>query len=402
MAVTDTWLRSVYGKPYSGKAEITYRDGVGVRISPKGKITWIYRVNFYGKPLKMKLGEYPAMKIRDALRERDLKAELVAQGIDPRKALTSTTDTKPVTLDDVISYWVENHAQDNVKQWRALQKMFNTDVSPYIGVYPAKQLELSDFMPVFQKAKKRVSPKHSANLMSRLKQVLSYAVRHGLIKHNVISELKKRDVGEPTEVKRSRQTSEAVPVLWQTINEVDIHESNRNFLRLTAIFANRANEMRLAKKADFDLDSMIWTVPKENNKNRKKDGREIRRAIPELAVEIIKQQFDLWPDFEVMFPPVTRKQDRPMSPNTPVDFGAKLGDLMEGKGYPRTTNHDMRRTARNIWESQGVPYHVGETMLGHKVHTGVQSHYLDYDYINEQRLAYEQWCKILTKQCIKV
>ncbi len=395
MAITDTWLRSTHGKPYSGKPEITYRDGVGVRISPKGKITWIYRVNFYGKPIKMKLGEYPAMKIRDALRERDLKADLVTQGIDPRKALTSTAGVKPVTLDDVIEYWIEHHAKDNVKQWKALQKMFQTDISPYIGIYPVKQLELSDFMPVFQKAKKRVSAKHSANLMSRLKQVLSYAVRHGLIKHNVISELKKRDVGSPTEVKRSRQAVDAVPVLWKAIDEVDIQESNRNFLRLTAIFANRANELRLAKKSDFDLEAMIWTVPKENNKNRKKDGREIRRAIPELAAQVIKKQFALWPEFEIMFPPVTRKQDRPMSDNTPVGFGAKLADKMEELGYPRTTNHDMRRTARNIWESHGVPYHVGETMLGHKVHTGVQSHYLDYDYINEQRLAYEQWCKVL-------
>ncbi|WED23045.1 integrase arm-type DNA-binding domain-containing protein [Vibrio sp. JC009] len=395
MAITDTWLRSVYGKPYSGKSEITYRDGVGVRISPKGKVTWIYRVNFYGKPIKMKLGEYPAMKIRDALRERDGKAELVAQGIDPRKATSSTLGSKPVTLDDVIEYWVNHHAKDNVKQWRALEKMFQTDISPYIGVYPIKQLELADFISVFQKAKNRVGPKHSANLMSRLKQVISYAVRHGLIQHNVISELKKRDVGLPTDVKRSRQSVDAVPVLWKAIDDVDIHESNRNFLRLTVIFANRSNELRLSKKSDFDLDAMIWTVPKDNNKTRKKDGRAIRRAIPELAVETITNQFALWPDFEIMFPPVNRKEDRPMSPNTPVNFGDKLGKEMEQLGYPRTTNHDIRRTARNIWESHGVPYHVGETMLGHKVHTGVQSHYLDYDYIEEQRLAYKRWCAVL-------
>lgn len=75
-------------------------------------------------------------------------------------------------------------------------------------------------------------------------------------------------------------------------------------------------------------------------------------------------------------PPVNTEQDRPMSANVPVDFGSKLADRIEELGFPRTTNHDMRRTARNIWESMGVPYHVAETMLGHKVHTGVQSHYL--------------------------
>ncbi|CAH8235642.1 tyrosine-type recombinase/integrase [Vibrio aestuarianus] len=395
MAITDTWLRSIYGKPYSGKAEITYRDGVGVRISPKGKITWIYRVNFFGKPIKLKLGEYPAMKIRDALRERDSKAELVTHGLDPRKVLTIETGVKPTTLDDVIDYWVEHHAKENVKRWQALKKMFDTDVSPYLGGYPVKQLELSDFMPTFHKAKHRVGPKHSANLMSRLKQVLSYAVRHGLIKNNVISELKKRDVGQPTEVKRSRQSEDNVPALWRAISDLTIHESNKNFLRLMVIFANRSNELRLARKSDFDLDRLVWTVPQEHNKTRKKDGREIRRAIPSLAVEVIKQQFDIWPEYTIMFPPVVVKEDRPMAANIPVDFGAKLANKIEELGYPRTTNHDMRRTARNIWESQGTPYHVGETMLGHKVHTGVQSHYLDYDYLDEQRIAYENWCSVL-------
>lgn len=394
MAITDTWLRSVHGKPYNGKPEITYRDGVGVRISPKGKITWIYRVSFFGKPIKLKLGEYPSMKMRDALRERDAKADLVASGIDPRKGI-SIGAGKPTTLNDAIDYWIENHAKDNIKRWQSLKGMFDVDIIPYIGAYPIKQLELSDFMPVFQRAKKRVSPKHSANLMSRLKQVISYAVRHGLIQHNVISELKKKDVGLPTDVKRGRQSIDSVPVLWKAISSLTIHESNKNFLRLMTIFANRSNELRLAKKEDFDLDKMIWTVPEENNKTRKKDGREIRRAIPSLAVGIINSQFEIWPDFEIMFPPVTMQKDRPMSESIPVDFGSKLAGRMEELGYPRTTNHDMRRTARNIWESMGVQYHVGETMLGHKVHTGVQSHYLDYDYIDEQREAYEGWCEII-------
>lgn len=395
MAITDTWLRSVHGKPYNGKPEITYRDGVGVRISPKGKITWIYRVSFFGKPIKLKLGEYPSMKMRDALRERDAKADLVASGIDPRKGI-SIDAGKPTTLNDAIDYWIENHAKDNIKRWQSLKGMFDVDIIPYIGAYPIKQLELSDFMPVFQRAKKRVSPKHSANLMSRLKQVISYAVRHGLIQHNVISELKKKDVGLPTDVKRGRQSIDSVPVLWKAISSLTIHESNKNFLRLMTIFANRSNELRLAKKEDFDLDKMIWTVPEENNKTRKKDRREIRRAIPKLAVGIIQSQCEIWPDFKIMFPPVVVQKDRPMAESIPVDFGSKLAGRMKELGYPRTTNHDMRRTARNIWESMGVPYHVGETMLGHKVHTGVQSHYLDYDYIDEQREAYEEWCEIIT------
>lgn len=398
MAITDAWLRATQGKPYKGKAEITHRDGLGVRISPRGKVSWILRVMFNGKPVKMKLGEYPALKMRDALRERDKKVELLQMGVDPRSGINVADKTKPSTIDELIEYWVVNHGRENVKQWRALQRMFATDVSPYLGAYQAKVLELSDYMPIFQKAKIRVSAKHAANLMSRFKQVLSYAVRHGLLKYNVLAELKKSDVGIAATPKKGKQTESGIHALWGAIDNIGVHESNKNFLRLMMIFANRSNELRLAKKADFDLNNKVWTVPEENNKARKKQGGAIRRAIPPLAEHIIRAQFAIWPDLEIMFPPVVKIEDRPMSANTPVDFGAKLADEIEGQGYPRTTNHDMRRTARNMWEAMGVPFHVAETMLGHKVHRGVQSHYLDYDYLTEQTSAYARWAEYIIKE----
>ncbi|EGQ9312669.1 site-specific integrase [Vibrio vulnificus] len=397
MAITDAWLRAVDGKPYSGPAEVNHRDGLGVRISPKGKITWVYRVTVATKAMRIKLGDYPAMKMRDALRERDKRAELVNLGLDPRKTKMREENSNVLTLNDVIDYWVDYHARDNVKQCDALYKMFRKDICPDLGMLPAKLLELTDFMPVFQKARKRVSAKHAANLMSRIKQVLSFAVRHGLLKYNVLRELKKTDVGEPTTQKKSKQDVDGVKALWKAIDEITTHESHKNFLRLMLIFANRSNELRLAKKRDFDLKKMVWTVPAENNKVRKKNGGAIRRAIPPLAEKIIREQMALWPTHRMMFPPVVSRLDKPMAANVPVDFGRKLADRIEELGYPRTTNHDMRRTARNIWESMGVPYHVAETMLGHKVHIGVQSHYLDYDYLNEQFKAYEDWTFLFSK-----
>lgn len=44
-----------------------------------------------------------------------------------------------------------------------------------------------------------------------------------------------------------------------------------------------------------------------------------------------------------------------------------------------------------MWEAMGVALHVAETMLDRK-----QSHYLDYNYLDEQRGAYKNWCGALT------
>ncbi|MGL4893323.1 MAG: Arm DNA-binding domain-containing protein, partial [Shewanella sp.] len=41
--LSDTFLRKVIGKPYSGKAVISDGGGLAVRISKTGVIGWIYR-----------------------------------------------------------------------------------------------------------------------------------------------------------------------------------------------------------------------------------------------------------------------------------------------------------------------------------------------------------------------
>lgn len=43
MAISDTKLRSLYGKPYSGPAEITDSAGLGIRITPKGVVSFQFR-----------------------------------------------------------------------------------------------------------------------------------------------------------------------------------------------------------------------------------------------------------------------------------------------------------------------------------------------------------------------
>ncbi|MHC7721346.1 Arm DNA-binding domain-containing protein, partial [Klebsiella pneumoniae] len=43
MALSDTKLRSINAKPYSGAAEVTDGDGLSVRITPTGTITFQFR-----------------------------------------------------------------------------------------------------------------------------------------------------------------------------------------------------------------------------------------------------------------------------------------------------------------------------------------------------------------------
>lgn len=51
---------------------------------------------------------------------------------------------------------------------------------------------------------------------------------------------------------------------------------------------------------------------------------------------------------------------------------------------PHFTVHDLRRTCRSLLASQGVPAHVAERCLNHKL-KGVEGIYDRYDYLDERR-----------------
>ena len=84
MSLSDNWLRAINGNPYLEKPELADRDGLSVRITPAGTITWQYRFRIDNQHGRLTLGRYPDLKLADA---RKLIPELrnsVANNIDPR------------------------------------------------------------------------------------------------------------------------------------------------------------------------------------------------------------------------------------------------------------------------------------------------------------------------------
>lgn len=61
MAISDTKLRNIHGKSYSGLQEVAAADGLSARISPKGVIQFQYRYRLHGKPHRLGIGRYPSV-----------------------------------------------------------------------------------------------------------------------------------------------------------------------------------------------------------------------------------------------------------------------------------------------------------------------------------------------------
>ncbi|CAA2929634.1 hypothetical protein ARSQ2_00736 [Arsenophonus endosymbiont of Bemisia tabaci Q2] len=64
MALSDTKLRSISNKPYRGKQELTYSDGLSARISPNGVVAFQYRYRWEGKPVRLTIGRYQHCRLK--------------------------------------------------------------------------------------------------------------------------------------------------------------------------------------------------------------------------------------------------------------------------------------------------------------------------------------------------
>jgi len=68
------------GKPYT----IADFDGLSLFVSATGAKTWHFRYTWVGRRVRISLGCYPELSLRDARELRDEARSLVARGINPR------------------------------------------------------------------------------------------------------------------------------------------------------------------------------------------------------------------------------------------------------------------------------------------------------------------------------
>lgn len=182
MAISDSYLKSCLGRERDKVEEKADRDGLWVRISKKGAVTFFYRFRFLGKQDKMTIGSYPEFGLKAARDEVAKWAAILARGENPRirQSLDKAKINSQYTFEELFREW---HAMVCIQKETAGQilRTFELHVFPKLGKYPAHQLTLHNWLTVLDRLAQGYS-EITRRVISNGRQCYSWAVKRQLLR----------------------------------------------------------------------------------------------------------------------------------------------------------------------------------------------------------------------------
>ena len=371
-----------------------FSDGGGLYlVVPKvGSAYWMLRFTSNKKRKEMTIGRVDDLSLADARTEAALKMKQLREGLDPLVAKQRSQYDSIHTVDDLFADWHEGNIK-RLKHHHVPFRVYSKDIAPVIGQMQPAAVTGRDIRRILRNITDSNRPTIANDALLYCKQLFNHAVKLDLVSSNPASAFAVDDAGG---IEKSRDRALTLEELKFTFNK--FREESDSFTRdnylacvLLVLLGVRKGELTEAKWSEFDLDKQIWSLPSD----RSKSGVAMDIPLPDLSIgwlnELKVRAFDsayVFPNRRSSKMPHMGKDtlNRAISklfgrePGRAVQPENKMGD------FEHFTVHDLRRTCRSLLASMGVPGHVAERCLNHKL-KGVEGIYNRHDYFDERKEA---------------
>ncbi|MCE0490955.1 site-specific integrase [Pantoea sp. Mb-10] len=386
MGISDTKLRGLHGKPYKGPTEITDADGLGVRITPKGIVSFQYRYRMNGSQHRLGIGRYPLVSLRDARIKVGEYKELIAQGIDPKHQ--QTVKIKKPTVHECIKYWYDNYVLQSLRKSTAevYERIVLNEMEKYFLGVPIEHIPVSTWVDFFTE-QERANPLKARKLLVHLRGAVAWCERRHFIDSSSLLRLNPKEFGRAPKTGDTVLTYRQLAKIWLENESSNATYSSKLLIKGLILYGSRNSELRESTKEEFDFEEGIWTLPSIRSKTDKIIRRPIFKQIQPLLKEAIDSGDGLL--FHGAF-----EKGTPFSIGSSTRYVRFLRDKLN---FGNFTAHDFRRTMATRLAEEGIAPHVIEKMLGHDL-GGVLTVYNKHDWLAEQRVAYELYADKIFEQ----
>jgi len=401
--LNDKQVKSLLRKGEPGR--FAAGNGLYFRVSNEGSGFWVVRYTANGKRREITLGKYPELSLANAAAETaKLKAE-VKQGIDPLAEKKRPDGVKIQTVNDLAADWLKNDIEKRLKHPQIPRRVYENDLAPRFGELSLNRVSPLDIRHAIEAITASGRPTVANDALGYCKQLFRHGIRLDLMKSNPADAFTVHHAGG-VEQSRSRALAiDELTTVFRVFRENADQFTRENYLAaaLLLVLGVRKGELIAAKWSEFSDDGKLWNIPEE----RSKTGVAITIPLPSVAIGWLEELHLRACGSEYVFPARRASKRRGyISDDTLNHALAKLFGLKVRPGEPPAnklgeagiehfTIHDLRRTCRSLLASAGVPGHVAERCLNHKL-KGVEGIYDRYDYLDERREALQKIADQLT------
>jgi len=380
--------------------------GLELRVTAAGAKTWAFRYReVAGKTVRLVLGSYPAVRLKEA-RELALAARReVSVGGDPRgdRAAAQFVPTRTTqTFGDIAEMYLAAAARRNRASTIELDRQrLRTHLLAAFASKPLSAISRQDARALVEDIGAR-GHAVTANRVAALGAKLVKFANDELDIEASNPFLGFRSFHEKTTRARVLRDSE-LRTIWRALDTPPyspISESMALCLQLCTLTLQRGQEVVGIDANELDLDQRIWVIPDQRTKNR----REHVVPLSSDAVRILQRAAALAGHPQIGKTIATRPRPifrSPRTDNGPVTRHALtrgMTRLCDELGVTDARPHDLRRTgATNITSERiGMPRFVVSAVLNHVSEMGGVTRIYDRnEYLADKRRALEAWANLV-------
>lgn len=360
MPLSDLAVRKT--KPGPKPIKLSDAGGLYLLISPAGSRYWRWKYRYGGKEKLMAFGVFPEVSLANARARRDEARRVLSKGMDPaaqKKAARAAQGALDAGAFEVIAReWLP--LRDWVPAYRVkVEAWLDTNVFPWIGSRPARELTAADFLAIARRIEARGAIESAHRTLQKCGEIMRFAIATQRADRNPVVDLRGALASPQVRHLAAATDPEELGKILAAIHDYRGTLISRCALRFAPLVFVRPGELRFAEWSEFDLERGQWNIPKSKMKTRQQP-----HLVPlsRQAIEILSELRPLTESYKYVFPSV-RMKDKPISENT-VNKAMRAC----GIGQDVMTGHGFRASARTILdEVLGFRPDIIEHQLAHSV-----------------------------------
>ena len=351
-----------------------------------GSTIWRYRYWDDSKEVRLSIGKYPSVTLKEAKERRDELQRNRERGITPKETLTPPKPLEVITFEKIacewfeqnVGGWVENHASK--VRYRMERFLIAT-----LGSRPIAEIQEPELLALLRAIETDGRLETAKRVRQVAGMIFRYGVGLGVCERDISWSLRGllKAPGAPKHYGCMTKV-EDVAGLLRSIECYHGSAVTKAALLFSAHTFARPGEIRKAEWSEVDSDRAIWKIPAGKMKKKRIHIVPLTRQ----TIEILQSLKPLTGHGRYIFPcDRNLRGDRPMSDNA-------INSALRRMGYSKdeATAHGFRSTASTLLNESGLwNGDLIELQLAHAERNAVRAAYNHAEKLNERRKMMDWW-----------